>query len=140
MTDERPLHVRVAEALGWTELVESHSPPMWLGRLPTGLDMPGTNFVASIDRQNRIVTIGSGSVPRYDTDWSATGPIIERLRVHVGPVGFHRPPWEAFKLMGEDQEDEAYSAPGQTPLGAVCDLLLLLHEAGRLADLLKANK
>lgn len=129
MTDPRPLHVRVATALGWTELVESHTPPMWLGTPPPELSGYGYQYISAIDRERRVITVGSGSVPHYDTDWQATGPLIERLRIRVAP-GPTR--WCAvIEARG------IFCRYGDTPLESVCLLLISLHEAGKLADLLK---
>src|SRR5436189_36534 len=115
MTDEaKPLHVLVAEALGWSAIDESRRwavPPV---------------------AANRMQLL----VPRYDTDWSATGPLIEAQRIAVVP---HSPTvWRALRMPMIGCNDEVYvenlsdSAEGTTPLLAVCALLLRLKEAGKL--------
>lgn len=52
MTEEKPLRVQVAEALGWTITIDG------LGNTPA----PDSRYAVEI--------------PDYDTDWSATGPLI----------------------------------------------------------------
>jgi hypothetical protein len=73
---EKPLHVRVAEAIGWTEVHDTGGssmvagePNYWRGR------PPGERLV--IPRQAWPV------VPRYDADWAATGPLIERFNLSL---------------------------------------------------------
>lgn len=103
---EKPLHVKVAEALGTN--VEDKS--LW-----------GWNYEA---------------IPRYDTDWSATGPLIERQRVAVVP--WKPVLWRAFRAPFIGPQDEVYvhedheEASGETPLLAVCNLILALNKAGKL--------
>ena len=119
MTDERPLHVRVAAALGWTYLSPGEvgwegEPPAWdeRAKIPRRLDQH----------------IG---VPDYDTEWSATGPLIERLGIRLGRDPGMREPWDASRLVAD-----AYTSSGRTALEAVCHFLLELDAVGELADLL----
>jgi hypothetical protein len=119
---EKPLHVQVAEALGWTDL----RPQTW--------DIGGTKYVRDewggilFDKPGDTVPRVWGRVPRYDTDWSATGPLIEKYGINLtGPR-----PWDACR--GHDREgfhDEP-NGEGPTPLIAVCNLLLALKAAGKL--------
>ena len=111
-----PLHVRVAEALGWTELEpDANEAGHWGGTSP-----PGGNHMLPIQF--------SGIVPRYDIDWEATGPLIERLKMRVGPVRFDGPTWEAVA--------HGSWVNALTPLVAVCLLILDLQAARKLAGLL----
>ncbi len=140
MTDERPLHVRVAEALGWTDLLPANDGPFraehWSGVPPAGLPMDAYAFVLKVDHENRIMSVGPGSVPRYDTDWSATGPIIERLGLNVGTAPMGMPGFAAIAPRGVPPG----LGLGDTLLVAVCELLLSLNEQDvALADLLKAE-
>ena len=61
--------------------------------------------------------------PRYDTDWSATGPLIEKYGISLKrePGG-----WDARVdySLASDQNP--------TALVAVCHLILALHAAGKL--------
>lgn len=120
---EKPLHVRVAEALGCTETYYDDHPyvPGWRGKPADGHG-------------------GSPHVPRYDTDWSATGPLIERYGISVtmddddaSSVGWLAGTFEY--VCGSDgyhaYMDRGY-ATGETPLIAVCNLILALKEAGKL--------
>lgn len=126
MSDEKPLHVRVAEALGWREC----APQTWL--------ISGETYV---NDRNWVGWPPSGrwvsrpSVYRYDTDWSATGPLIERFGIMVEPdhpddlgrSGFKG--WYALR----EHDTPILDATGATPLEAVCRLILALAEAGKLS-------
>src|SRR5712691_292057 len=93
---EKPLHVLVAEAIGYRWLVRAHA--------DSSLH-PRARFLASPKEAERLIAMrhsrpASGDelpayvldekalgmrlpiVPRFDIDWSATGPLIERL--HIG--------------------------------------------------------
>lgn len=97
---EIPLHMRCAEALGVISNlhVGSHGNLHWNG------------------------TTG---IPVYDTDWRATGPLIEQYRIRLKPYG---PGWSANHGEGFGE----LFASGSTPLVAVCNLLLLLHNHGAI--------
>jgi hypothetical protein len=111
---EKPLHVRVAEALGGN--------PFWSTRrqweCKCGDECEHTDPV-------------SEELYAYDTDWAATGPLIERLGIgiyaEVDPIGRT---WVATPA--EHEHGEAHHQFGPTPLVAVCNLLLALKEAGKL--------
>lgn len=124
-----PLHVQVARALGWTELAETRfaiSPECvlieWEGRPPMWLAMWGTQ--CTLDQGRR----GVSSVHGYATDWRLAGALIEKFGLGVDPVddGFHdtHGAWVA-----NSRGQVAYA---DTPLHAVCNLLLALHAAGKL--------
>lgn len=113
---DKPLHVRVAEALGWINVLPFEADGIvdesnWTGDDPSG---------------------EGGFVPNYDTDWSATGPLIEKNGIAIFPTSeavlaktsFGR--WTASILAFESCES------GPTPLIAVCNLILALAEAGKL--------
>jgi hypothetical protein len=130
VTEDRPIHVRVAAALGWTNIHEE--PIGW---------KPGTNKgEAMVWRTDGLPPppgqFESMPVPRYDTDWSATGPLIEKYKIML-----HADTSEAaIKTLREENpdqlSDEWTSRPiwfkGETPLLAVCALLIKLGEAGKL--------
>lgn len=115
MADDKPLHVQVAEALGRkVELIE------------------GDWYVGKVSPTR------SALVPRYDTSWCATGPLIAKYGIELftlwpgdrGQDGFR---WGA--QTGADNrspEHHERMAEGPTPLLAVCILLLQLHKAGKL--------
>lgn len=118
---EKPLHVRVALALGWRLAVHpclKYGDWWW---------EPGQEDAATSD----------DALPRYDTDWSATGPLIERFKVCLdAPARLCDAPdkhdclkWKA----GENSaNDDALELTGDTPLLATCNLILALSEAGKL--------
>lgn len=139
----KPLHVRVAEALGckaldddfwgdreWTcacDLDEMAEPPHGIG---SGEHGPSQDAI----------------LKRYDTDWSATGPLIERLGITVLKDYSH--PGSAWRALYRACDDMQFGSDvvlsglhdplrtadveGQSPLMAVCNLILALKEAGKL--------
>jgi hypothetical protein len=124
---DKPLHVQVAEALGWTYLGPSEVEGEWEGEPP-----PGTSIW---DRIPRRLDQHIG-VPRYDTEWSATGPLIEEYGIELARGGFGPDdlPWLAAEHVCSDH-DHNVSQPcgmGPTPLIAVCNLILALKAAGKL--------
>jgi hypothetical protein len=98
VSDEKPLHMQVAEALG---TVNSQEVPPW-----------------------HYVT------PRYDTSWSATGPLIEKYEIGIDK---REAGWCATSVEPDfscvHRADPEFA---DTPLIAVCHLLLALKAAGKL--------
>lgn len=119
---EIPLHVQVAKALGWTYLGPAETDPhmddvpMWEGEPPQG--HPWNSFARRIDQH-----VG---IPRYDTDWSATGPLIEKYGIWLIPDG-HSRRWTAWI-----DPEGSWKGEGSTAPIAVCNLILALKEAGKL--------
>lgn len=144
---EKPLHVQVAEALGWSDVVhfgyaESVISPAWGGVRPLGTEKP-----VGISEIDTLHLLRGGparnTIPRYDTDWGATGPLIGRFGLVVGPnfalnqtINDTRGPWKAgWTGGGYDPihlEDWNYTRLGETPTVAICNLVLALKEAGKL--------
>ena len=124
MTD-KPLHVRVAEALGWDTSPDLHH------RDEASEGCSACTRCGAVMGWNE--PLPALCVPRYDTDWSATGPLIERfglsVRLSANP---YRPsePWTAWA--GASDMGESPVAHGATPLLALCHLVLALHAAGKL--------
>jgi hypothetical protein len=125
---KKPLHVLVAEALGEGPFRLSSyivingqrfDIPTWI---PAGwtADMPPAGYFP-----------GHGP-RRYDIDWSATGPLIEKYRLDLWcwVEGAFRPTerWRARA----DRIDGEPEMQGETPLIAVCNLIVYLSEAGKL--------
>lgn len=111
---EKPLHVRVAEALG-QDLAREHK---W-DKAPEGYRgcvLCGATASWQEDYREPCVT-------EYDIDWSATGPLIERFGIRLYPG------WAAG--ISDGQPSGWYD----TPLLAVCHLILALHAAGKLPAL-----
>lgn len=70
----------------------------------------------------------------YDTDWSVTGPLIEKFKIGVGvPDNEHLiascGEWYAISPHNYEDGPQEY---GETPLIAICRLILALKEAGKL--------
>lgn len=107
----KPLHVRVAEALGW------------------GLTADGASWISPPPSEGRYdaAACGDSIPPRYDTDWSATGPLIEKCKMWIAPFddrGYGH--WTAKTATQDMPEGHP------TILLAVCHLILALKEAGKL--------
>jgi hypothetical protein len=115
---EKPLHVRIAEALGWSALRILPTTDHWIGNSPaTG--------------HGKIRYPFTGSVPFYDLDWSATGPLIEKYGIGLEKnTRTHR--WTAWFTRTNETDEEAISDSCDTPLIAACNLILALKEAGKL--------
>ena len=118
MSDEKPLHVRVAQALGWKNFhLCDGTESLWIANDP--------------DTHPEYI-------PRYDLEWSATGPLIEKYKISVVYRNnrndeYH---WWAdsgyYESGGWDGSSADASEDGDTPLIAVCNLILALKEAGKL--------
>jgi hypothetical protein len=119
----KPLHVQVAEALGWRMRGVSDSSDRGCG---------GTDFWVepghAIDgaRSHCNVCDPENAPPRYDTDWSATGPIIEKYG-----IGLDKEPGEEPRFWWRARRDGLHVF-GVGPIIAVCNLILALKAAGRL--------
>lgn len=113
MSTDRPLHVAVARALGWTDLhsEEVHWPDLhlkektWWGVEPGGLKL---------------------KVPRYDSSWCSAGPLSERLK--IGVMWDHGQ-WIATVLTEEGHDQYA---GGERPTEAISRLVVHLFEKGLL--------
>jgi hypothetical protein len=71
-------------------------------------------------------------IPHYETDWSATGPLIERLGLGIIEHKSRRDTeqWEASCFNAETEN--TFAMRGATALIAVCNLILALKESGKL--------
>ena len=104
---EKPLYVQVAEVLG-----RRCEPCSGTGGCSDWSEVPSTDWNGECQNIH---------VPRYDTDWSATGPLIERVGVSVEVADGE---WIALVA--------PFAAAGPTPCVAVCKLIIALGEAGML--------
>lgn len=113
-----PLHVQVAEALGWTELHqrEDGSHVTWWGREPHG----GLRI----------------QVPPYDRSWCSVGPLIERFKITLlAPGVMEDNAWDAWYdayWTSHDGPNCKASAGGETACQAVALLVVELHKQGKL--------
>lgn len=121
--DEKPLHVRVAEVLtGGTAKPYPQFKDGWCIEFPE--DAEGWRSMRT--------------APRYDTDWAATGPLIERFQINLTSIVGGT--WEAEGcpcpevLSGHGCVHGWMDEGGPTPLIAACRLLLALHAAGKLPE------
>lgn len=142
---EKPLHVRVAEVLGahiefrvapWYRPHENRE-PTWMRRCVVGEHV--------IWPQRGLCAVKEGeeawtyTIPRYDTDWSATGPLIEKYRFATWTAGpLHDLVCESDEMLWRCNSDDRGlqqegSEVGATPLIAACNLILALATEGKLA-------
>lgn len=129
---EFPLHVQVALALGWTwwkhsDEIRSHhpgarflrqpNPPAFYGFEPAD----GTEALAQHDDKTY-----ADWVPRYDTDWAVTGPLITLygIELYRRDVGTGSPFWKALVCGHAGNDDD--------PLIAVCGAIIEAAGAGHL--------
>jgi hypothetical protein len=115
---EKPLHVQVAEALGCNP--QRYDPVGGPKGTGWACGCKGNNWSAHGDR----ITLF-----RYDTDWAATGPLIEKFGVWVRSLDGVVAKWDAFR----NDDLPSPRGTGPTPLIAVCNLILELAKAGKLA-------
>lgn len=117
MMSAEPLHVQVARAIGWDDIEcvgwLPCNPPMavYQGRKPDGIP----------------ILLARDQIPRFDTDWAATGPLIEKHGIGIdkrkagwAATFFPEHLWETFVEMDD------------LPLVAVCRLIVTLSKAGKL--------
>jgi len=106
---DKPLHVQVAEALGRVSHLRGDG-GWWHGDVP---------------------------VPRYDIDWSVTGPLIERYAISIHHLDYpDHNGWFASWRTGAGKRWKSTPAgarpPCKTPLQAVCQMIIALKELGLL--------
>lgn len=146
MTD-KPLHVRVAEALGWTEIARwKFGPDDEIYRVESGGALAGTppgptehleengwhlDAIGTVsERDGGDADKTYFSIPRYDTDWYATGPLVEAWQIKLVPYVDGR--WEACSHQERWLVDDGYPcAMEPTALLAVCSLILSWQRHGK---------
>ncbi len=128
-TPDKPLHVRVAEALGCTPR-----------EIPYRKEPGRSWWTCGCERLNHPHNNNDDGpadthLKEYDTDWSATGPLIEKYGIGLDPHLFAPIPadhWIAHDRQNINTLVNGCSATGPTPLIAVCNLILVLKESGKL--------
>lgn len=120
---EKPLHVRVAEALGWTECspyaIGSEAGSWgWHGREP---------MLVKLGVPNPRMTI-----PRFDADWAATGPLIDQFGIEVWKDSDDDSDPRYLWAASQSGYKTSELGRGPKPLLAVSALIVTLHEAGKL--------
>lgn len=149
---EKPLHVRVAEALGCKlELAPSQrwgqpaGEMEWFCRCPK----PKTALTGSVEwktgqqpkNPRHIGYMTYGEVARYDLSWYATGPYVEKYRLWVQPCehphgSFDGPHWTAYVVRGA----QSWEGEGKTALIAICHCLIELAAAGKIKQRKQRSK
>ena len=106
MSTDTPLHVLVSNALGWTDL-HTVEGKFW-GLEPTGkLKM---------------------QIPRYDSSFCSTGPVMERFRIGVM--------WDHGQWIAQYSTPEGHDQyqGGDSPSQAVSRMVVHLHKKGLLTE------
>ena len=125
---DKPLYALVAEALGCKPVIEGDTWECGDHRCPcpTTLDSDGEEY-------------NDYTIPRYDTDWSAIGPLVEKYRITLyQDADDTSGDWRAFYHANQDYDGLTCAdwatdyAVAMSPLVAVCNLILKLGEAGKL--------
>jgi hypothetical protein len=124
---ERPLHVRVAEVLGWTMPRVTYPynvgavtdgapfPPMAPAAVWLGIPPPTVGDVRHPQHRKEGCVYAwenepceceppeEHKLPRFDTDWAEAGPLIERfgITVHKTSSDAHGALWVAFEPFGD---------------------------------------
>jgi len=133
----KPLHVQVAEALEpWIEtflgmgpqnigscaddgaLPSPIVPLVWLSKIPLRSDH-SCSYMEDGD-PCRCPPFYYRVIPRYDTDWAVTGPLMERHRLTLTMRG-------SWWLARRAEDEITPVTAGATPLVAVCHLLVRLY-------------
>lgn len=111
---EEPLHVDVARSLGWVELCthDWQGKTQWFGKASPAQDW-------------RV------QIPRFDTDWSAAGSLIERYVRDLSISDNRKPAMRWFAGGWDKERDRPFAGFGATPLEAVCHLVIALLAAGK---------
>jgi hypothetical protein len=123
---EKPLHVQVAEALGCAVQIKAGR---FVMRYRCGCQ-DGAHYRDCNDPDWR-------EIMEYDTDWSATGPLIEKHCIgltHLWPGDWGG---DGFRWAAITAGEVRHGLPlieGPTPLTAVCNLILALKESGKLEN------
>lgn len=119
MSNEKPLHVLVAEALGWRAFPYMLLNVAWWEQacVPPG-EYPHISTARPL--------------PRYDTDWSATGPLLLEFRIGIDPaIKTSDPAQPGQNWVAREPVSKLFEIDSD-PLVAACRLLLKLHAAGKL--------
>ena len=140
MKDEKPLHVQVAEALGHRVRDASYEcKRQCIGNVYDEGPFPSVSHLTHRHggwqwwRQYPYEEDGTWErCPLFDVDWSATGPLIEKYAIDVeGPRG-NLEPWMAGAWRPHDEPLTHERKGGDTPLIAVCKLIIALAQQGQL--------
>lgn len=141
VVSDRPLHVQVAEVLGWTDLhhipieeFEEHD--HWTGKPPEGWFGPASFVTTKVDPVERLV-VNAATIPRFHDDPAATWPLIEKYGLELGLERNDLCPTDtsgrriAYGGHGKDGEP-TLEGRGDTYLLAVCEVLLKMGKRGLL--------
>lgn len=135
MSTERPLHVQVAEVLGYGECSPCGEEGAWHFAPGNGAAYredftPTWRDVFDYGEWHRCEH-DRNLVPRFDTDWSATGPLIEKYGLTITPEWLMTEPKKLDGWMARAPTfHEAWY--GRHPLEAICNVIVALAAAGKL--------
>jgi len=125
---EKPLHVKVAEALGCRPM---HGYGMG-DAVVCSCDDGRHGEQSSLTPHHGEKTELHSFILRYDTDWSAMGPLIEKFTINLEQAQAANAaggPWAAWRWW-RPGDPMAAAGPlpqrfwGETPLEAVCNFIL----------------
>lgn len=111
---ERPLHVQVAEALGWTDMAD-RGDGLWLGVNP--------------ETKLRVEVIP------YGRSWCSTGSLVDKLGLMVGPeryMSMSEPIGGWTARTTKSPREAQTSEYGANPCEAIARLVVKLHKEGKL--------
>jgi len=152
MTEQKkPLHVRVAEALA-PDIETKIGYPQNVASIADGADFPtgqpeavwyirehlkaDHDCVWAWDNEScKCRKTWLTRIPRYDTDWSATGPLIQQYGINLERAQAARPdgsPYSAWRWAKPEDEIPPKKQWGDTPLIAICNFILAISAAGKL--------
>lgn len=124
MSDDKPLHVRVAEALGCTPKKNRRLLCEWW-ECTCRDQAHATDGVDGAPREGM-------SVQGYDTDWGALMPELVRLRIGLMPmVALMSPPLPGTIWVAKEPVSGAWS-DNPDPAHAACEVILTLAANGLL--------
>ena len=126
MSDDKPLHVQVAEALGWQD-IQSRGDILAIWASGYGGRPPG--IVPIIGQTAEL----HPWIPRYDLEWSATGPLIEKYEIWLRCEKCIWWAWSLIEMSGIAPKPR-FEEHGDTPLLAICKLILTLKADGKLEN------
>jgi hypothetical protein len=131
--DPRPLHVRVAEALKVEVLRINESWRVVDRRMLVNVKVHPEYKRWCVPHEGEDVWAETQDVPRYDTDWCAAGLMIEKYEITLVKE-YNDPRWLAYAGYFACADETIWTArtDADTPLLAVCHLILALKEAGKL--------
>lgn len=129
MSNEIPLHAQVALALGYTWRAVNRG---MLCRFLSPPDPEKLAWSSPADGDEPIAVDAYRWIPKFTTDWSATGPLLLKFRIGIDPtIKTSDPAQPGQNWVAREPVSKLFEIDSD-PLVAACRLLLKLHAAGKL--------